>query len=105
GGAPPPTPIAGTAAGIGPTQGVAFDPAGNVYISAIDLSCVFKLDTSGILTRIAGNCRPGYSGDGGAAVNAQLSRPTGLAMDSAGNLFIADSGNHVIRKVSSTGGI
>ncbi len=61
-------------------------------------STVFKLDQSGVLTRVAGNSRTGYSGDGGAALNAELSYPEGLAVDGAGNLFIADWTR--VRKVS-----
>ena len=58
---------------------------------------------SGVITRVAGISAPGYSGDGGPAIDAQLSRPGGLALDGAGNLFIADIDNHRIRKVSADG--
>ena len=54
-----------------------------------------------MITRIAGISAPGYSGDGGPALDAQLSRPGGLALDGAGNLYIADVDNHRIRKVSA----
>jgi trimeric autotransporter adhesin len=100
GGAPPPTPVAGTAASIGQPQGVATDAAGNVYFLSDD--CVFKLDTNSILTRVVGTCRAGYSGDGGQANSAQL-RASGVAVDGTGNLYIADSGNNRIRKVTSAG--
>src|SRR5215472_14186555 len=70
GGAPPPTPILGVDAPFGPALGVAADAAGNVYFPS--LYCVFKLDLNGELTRIAGNSRAGYSGDGGPATGAQL---------------------------------
>jgi len=61
------------------------------------------MDTSGVVTRVAGNSRPGFSGDGGLATNAQLNRPVGLAVDTAGNLYIADAGNYCIRKVTPDG--
>src|SRR5262249_10343368 len=65
----------------------------------------FKLDRSAILTRVAGNSRVGYSGDGGPAASAQLSFPVGVAVDSTNNLYIADSGNGRIRRVSPAGAI
>src|SRR3989454_4287472 len=101
GGAPPPTPIAAVNASIGRTSGVATDTAGNVYFSSDN--CVFRLEQNGVLTRVAGNSRAGYSGDGGPAINAQLSDPRGVAVDGAENLFFVDFGNARIRKVSSSG--
>jgi len=62
-----------------------------------------KLDAKGILTRVAGSGKYGYSGDGGPATRAQLAWPGGLALDGSGNLFIADNANHRIRKVSPEG--
>src|SRR2546428_8176287 len=103
GGAPPPTPIAAVNASIGRTSGVATDTAGNVYFSSDN--CVFRLEQNGVLTRVAGNSRAGYSGDGGPAIDAQLSDPRGEAVDSAGNLFFGDFGNSGIRKVSSIASI
>jgi hypothetical protein len=83
GGAPPATPAAALSASIGTPNGVATDSAGSVYFTS--LNCVFKLDPNGVLTRVAGNSRNGYSGDGGPAVSAQLSNrssnPYGLATD------------------------
>src|SRR5437867_3221404 len=102
GGAPPPTPIAAVNAPIGRASAVATDATGNVYF--ISDNCVFKLEQqNGVLTRVAGNSRVGYSGDGASAINARLSDPRGVAVDGAGNLFIADSGNYRIRKVSFDG--
>jgi uncharacterized protein (TIGR03437 family) len=102
GGAPPPISAPALTAAIGALGGVATDAVGNVYIVSIN-SCVFKLDKKGVLTLVAGNARPGYSGDGGPATSAQLSRPFGVAVDGAGNVFIADSGNSSIRKVATNG--
>lgn len=79
--------------------GVAADRAGNVYFSA--LYSVFKLDQSGVLTRVAGNLTAGYSGDGGPATSAQLSSLWGIVLDTAGVLFIADGSR--IRRVSPGG--
>ena len=81
---------------------VATDPAGNTFISS-GLNCVFKLDSAGNLTRVAGTGKAGYSGDGGPAVNAQLDSPQGLALDLAGNLYIADQYNQRVRMVSPNG--
>ena len=100
GGGPVPSPIAATAASLAP-QAVAVDSSGNLYVS--DNSSVFKVDQNGVLTRIAGNGIPGYSGDGGLATAAQLYLPAGLAFDAAGNLYISDLGNNRIRKVSGSG--
>ena len=89
GGAPPPTPtttISPLTGGI--NGGVAVDTAGNVYFTY--LFCVFKVDRNGTVTRIAGNSRAGYSGDGGLATNAMLSYPSDLAVDGVGNIYIAD---------------
>ena len=103
GGAPPLTPAAGSGLSIGVPQRVTLDLSGNLYFTS--LNCVFRLDASGTLTRIAGNSRAGYSGDGAPALQAQLNSPAGLAIDSAGDIFIADSGNNVIRKITADGNI
>jgi hypothetical protein len=101
GGAPPPTPIVGIQASIGSTNGVAVNAAGDVYFTALD--CVFKITGDGFMTRVAGTSRPGYSGDGGPATSAQLHDPRGVAVDTSGNLYIADNRNSRIRKVSTAG--
>jgi uncharacterized protein (TIGR03437 family) len=103
GGAPPSTPAAAKNISIGVPQRVKLDSSGNLYFTS--LNSVFRIDVNGILTRIAGNSRPGYSGDGGPAANAQLTAPAGLAFDGAGNIYIADSGNNVIRKITTDGNI
>ena len=103
GGAPPATPVAGVSLALGTVWGVAPDGAGNIYLASSDLNSVFRLDPSGLITRVAGNSRAGYSGDGGPATSAQLNDPRGVAVDKSGNLFIADYRNARIRKVSSGG--
>ncbi len=57
------------------------------------------------ISTFAGNGTAGYAGDGGAAVNAEFNSPAGLAVDSAGNVYIADSGNSTVRKVDTSGNI
>jgi sugar lactone lactonase YvrE len=80
-------------------QSIAADRAGNVFFA--DQNTVLRLDaTTGVLTLVAGNGTPGFSGDNGPATSAQLATPGGIAVDSAGNLYIADGYNYRIRKVS-----
>ena len=102
GGAPPRTPALSVDKAIGYAGAFVFDYVGNLYF--VSFTCVFRLDGGGVTTRVAGISARGYSGDGGPALNAQLSRPGGLALDSAGDLYIADSVNNVsriLRPVSS----
>lgn len=97
-----PVNVPGTSASIGVVSGVAVDAAGNVYIASQYGNIVLRLDTvSGLLTLVAGNGTSGLSGDNGPAGNAQLNQPIGIAVDSAGNVYIADGLNSRIRKVSN----
>jgi len=82
-------------------RGVAVDSSGNLYIADFDNHRIRKVTSSGIISTMAGTGAFGYSGDGGAATSAQLDSPTGIAVDSSGNLYIADLFNHRIRKVTS----
>ncbi len=84
-------------------RGIAVDEAGNVYIANTDKSYVRRVDAMGAVRTIAGTRMPGYGGDGGLAVEAQLSFPADVALDNAGNLYIADAGNHRIRRVDPSG--
>jgi uncharacterized protein (TIGR03437 family) len=101
------TNIPGSAASLYNPQGVAVDGAGNVFFSDSGNSVVLRLDAkTGVLTLIAGNGTAGFSGDNGPATSAQLSGivccgPAGVAVDSTGNVYIADSLNGRIRKVSN----
>ena len=83
---------------------VGFDAGGNLYIADADSARIRKVDSSGAITTIAGTGTSGYAGDGAAATKAQI-RVDGMAVDKSGNVYIADSGNGVIRKVTPAGGI
>ena len=94
-----------TAARLSGPAGVAPDGAGNLYIADSSHQRIRKVDSTGTIVTVAGNGTAGSGGDGGAATAAQLNAPYGLAPDGAGNLYIADSSNHRIRKVDSAGTI
>jgi PKD repeat protein len=85
-------------------NGVAVDKSGNIFIADTMNNVVRKVDAAtGVITTIAGNGLPGYSGDGGNATSAKLNFPCSVAVDSAGNVLISDSNNHAIRRVSTAG--
>ncbi len=91
-----------TSAELNWPYGVAVDSAGNVYIADLSNNVVREVTaSSGIITTVAGNGTQGYEGDGGAALSSELNQPEGVSLDSAGNLYISDTGNNVIREVSS----
>ena len=86
-------------------EAVAVDAAGNLYIADTYNHCIRRVDPAGTIATIAGVGRSGFGGDGGAAVSALLRWPRGLAVDGAGNLYIADSGNDRVRRVDPSGTI
>ncbi len=94
--------IAATNAQIGAPGGVAVDNAGNIYIADAN-SRVRKVNTSGVISTVAGNGSVGYTGNGGPATNAALEGPIGVDVDSIGNVYICEKTNHVIRKVNTSG--
>lgn len=97
--------IQGTKAQLNTPWRVTIDPAGNLYIADSGNDRIRKLAPNGIITTVAGNGSPGYSGDGGAATSATLRIPEQAELDVYGNLYIADTGNNVIRKVDTSGTI
>ncbi len=82
--------------------GMTADSAGNLYVSDLNGSAIYKLDKSGVLTTVAGGAF-GFAGDGGPATKASLYFPSGVAVDSAGNIYFADKGNNRVRKVDTKG--
>ena len=88
---------------LGFPTGVTVDEDGNVYIADTWSHRIRKVDADGIISTLAGTGMLGYSGDGGLAASAQLRAPSGVAVDSAGNAYIADYGNQRIRKVGADG--
>jgi sugar lactone lactonase YvrE len=86
--------------------GVAVDGSGNVFIAqSYDAEVTEVVAATGMIQTVAGNGKIGYSGDGGSAINAELGFPIGVAVDSSGNIFIADEGEDVIREVVAATGI
>jgi sugar lactone lactonase YvrE len=92
-----------TAAQLAVPLGLAFDGAGNLYVAASTTHRIRRIDTSGTISTVAGTGTAGSTGDGGAATAALLSSPSDVAFDAAGSLYIADRGNHRIRKVTAAG--
>lgn len=103
-----------TSAFLDDPSGVAADPAGNVYIADTGNDVIRRISPTGVITTVAGvpptctslfSCvrHPGFSGDGGRATRAELNGPTAVAVDSQGNLYIADTNNQRIREVDTHG--
>jgi trimeric autotransporter adhesin len=82
---------------------ISLDPSGNVYVSDFFNSRIRKINSSGVISTIAGTGAGGFSGDGGAAINAQINCPAGMAIDAAGNLYFADGCNQRVRKINQAG--
>jgi len=96
---------AATAAQLNAPQGLTVDRHGNLYIADSYNHCVRRRATDGSITTVAGTGTPGFAGDDGPATAALFNFPTGVAVDSQGNLFIADSLNHRVRRVGVDGHI
>ena len=97
-----PVNIPGTSASFPAVNSVAADAAGNVFMTLDVNHIVVRLDaTTGMLTLVAGTGTAGFSGDGGPATSAQLSFPSGVAVDGAGNVYVLDKGNNRVREVSN----
>jgi sugar lactone lactonase YvrE len=94
-----------TKADISTPSGLVVDPRGNVYIADRSNERVRKVSPNGTITTVVGNGRQDFSGDGGPATSAAVDRPEGIALDAQGNLYIADTGNARVRKVTPAGTI
>ncbi len=92
-----------TAAKISQPEGICVDNAGNIYFVARGFNLIKKISTIGIISTIAGTGLAGYTGDGGPATAARLNQPIGISIDNAGDLFICDDGNNVIREINTAG--
>ncbi len=86
-------------------QGITIGPDGSVFVADFRNCRIRRITPQGMMTTAAGIGTPGYGGDGGPAGLASLSYPTDVEADAAGNLYIADTGNHVIRKITTSGAI
>jgi len=84
-------------------RSIAVDRSRSVYVADTSGNRILRVDASGKTTTIAGTGTRGYSGDGGPAISAELSSPGGVAVDSAGVVYIADSSNNVVRKIDAAG--
>lgn len=98
-----PTGIAARRSDLGSPQSLCVDPAGRVYFADSYNHVILRIEPDGTLRRIAGIGRPGAGGDGGPASEAELNQPYDVRLDSDGSLYIADVGNHRIRKVTPDG--
>lgn len=104
--------IPATSAPIYIPKGVVTDAAGNLFLSDTGNNRIRRVGAVGgiltgqsVITTIAGDGSPGGSGDGGPATSARVSGPSGLVIDGAGNLYIADSGNHAVRRIDAVTGV
>ena len=95
--------VPAVAARISRPFGVALDRAGSVFISDSYNNRIRRVDARGVITTVAGTGMFGYGGDNGPAIQAELRRPYGVAVDNAGNLYVADQGNNRVRRVNAQG--
>lgn len=89
-----------TSAQLAAPAGLAVDAAGSLYLAT---AYIRRVSPDGTINTIAGSGTPGYSGDGGLATSAQLNGPSGVAVDAAGNLYVADADNNAVRLLQPTG--
>jgi sugar lactone lactonase YvrE len=97
--------IAATSAEVAAPENVAMDSAGNIYIAEFAGRIRKVSSSTGLISTVAGNGTWGYNGDGIAATSAEINAALGVAVDGAGNIYIADEGNNRIRRVSSSTGL
>lgn len=96
---------AATAAELNEPSGLAANPDGRIFVADTANQRIRVISVAGVIATFAGTGVAGESGDSNQAANAQLSRPAGLALDAAGNLFIADENNHRLRRIAPDGTI
>ncbi len=96
---------AANAARLNHPSGAAMDSSGNLYIADRDNNRIRRVSQNGTIVTVAGTGASGNSGDGGPATQAQLNMPSSVSVDAAGNLYIADTGNQRVRKVTQDGRI
>ncbi len=97
------TDLKATEADLNTPLGVVVDSSGNIYIADTLNHLIRKVTSAGVISIYAGNQTAGFTGDGGQAASAELNYPHGLALDAAGNLYVADTYNHRIRKIGADG--
>ncbi len=96
--------LSATGATVNGPRGLAVDATGNLYFIDNNGSCVRKINAAtGIVSTVVGGSTTGYTGDGSAAVGATINNASNIAFDGSGNLYICDVGNHVVRKVNTSG--
>ncbi len=94
-----------TQIGLYGVSGLAYDRAGNLYFAERNSSLVRRINVDGTIRTLAGTGGAGYAGDGSLATHATLDSPTGVAVDAAGNVYIADRNNDVVRRIDAATGI
>ena len=92
-----------TAAELDFPRSVAFGPSGDCYIADASNNCIRKVSPMGVISTVAGSGLTGYTGDGAAATAAQFNNPWAVVLDKAGNMYVADAGNNVVRKIDTAG--
>ncbi|HUI46112.1 MAG TPA: hypothetical protein VL122_09055, partial [Nitrospirota bacterium] len=93
----------GSLSGLKKPTSVTVDMNGNIYISDSGNNVIKRIDCTKVVTVIAGNGHPGYSGDGGQATSATFKLPSYIYLDKSGNMYVADSGNNVVRRIDANG--
>lgn len=95
----------GAAAQFSSPYGVAVDGAGNVYVADAGNNTIRKVTAAGVVSTLAGRDGANSGSTDGSGANARFNNPGGIAADSAGNLYVCDTNNHTVRKVTATGGV
>jgi sugar lactone lactonase YvrE len=97
--------VPATSTSINTPQGLNFDKLGRLFVADYNNNRIRRIDTTGIITTVAGNGTYGYTGDSGPATNAEMKNPSCVVLDTSGNIYIGDWGNNRVRKVDVFGTI